>query len=272
MRPALYLGSHSAHFRVPTSGSGKIRQLESAGTYSKRTYSGRRIPQECTSNASNATVRSLAGPFPFAVGPMYLLSRSLVQLAFMRTVEVARLIDDQPFACRAEDAMVGYAVHLAGYFHGLTLEMVHLTWAKLHNFHARRVSLTYRVPDEESLVVHNLKCSLARAALWAHLRKVVEVAAQDEQPSRSERARLVRFRWTPRTQIMRCLDSGAWSRQTRKLYQLMRTDPSRLLQRSQPWVDVACPFLMNQSGAKKWSTRGKARACGTESNNNQLCF
>lgn len=261
------LGSHAGR------PCGRIRQLESSGTFGKRTLANRWVGKTAC-NVSAEPNASLAGPYPYAVGPLYLLSAALARLAFVGTPAVHRLRGEQPFSCRAEDATIGYAIHLAGVMHGVTLSLAHLTWTKMHNFHAHRVAPSYRMPDDESVVVHNLKCSLARPALWRRLRESLTEASPRAHPlgaRKGPRLELVRLEWQPRPQIMRCADSHAWSRLARRPVQIARSDPALLQARARAWREAACSWI-TESDAQLAVARNQT--CGLRRNysNSQLCM
>ena len=73
------------------------------------------------------------GPWPFAVGPLYLISASLAHAAFGGEA-ASRFAASHRFSCAAEDATVGYYVHRVAQARAAPLMLAHLTWAKLHNF------------------------------------------------------------------------------------------------------------------------------------------
>ena len=74
------------------------------------------------------------GPFPFAVGPLYVLSAGLARRTFNESHAVAAMAAAQAFDCRAEDVTVGFAIHLAGQTLGFDVTLGHMTWTKLHNY------------------------------------------------------------------------------------------------------------------------------------------
>ena len=170
------------------------------------------------------------GPFPFAVGPLYLLSRPLAQRVFGGGL-VRGLGAEQHFRCRAEDATIGYAVHLAAARDGIELTLAHLPWAKLHNF-AEHISPISGPPAAESVVLHYLKGLQPRGgtrggdappvparrrerhgALW----RWIGLAFRNASARRASRCwPPVRFAWRAAERSIRCLDPVAWWLQHRR--------------------------------------------------------
>ena len=155
-----------------------------------RPRDGRTLPDCGTSTRS----------YPFAAGPLYALSTTLVRLVFRESWAVAAMARTQRWVCSGEDAMLGYCVSLAGALANFTVTLAHMTWVrrrrrrrcrrhepslrchahgallpphhaqtKMHNFHPTLVSYDTGPPGDESVAVHRLKCPWTPKSVWALL-------------------------------------------------------------------------------------------------------
>lgn len=107
---------------------------------------------------------SLTGIYPYAAGPLYLLSKGLLATV-MRHGATVRLAAAQGFDVRGEDATIGYIIHRAMHAVNGSYTLAHLTWTKLVDVsgqvlfdRARRAGGgQYVHPTPSSYVVHKLK-------------------------------------------------------------------------------------------------------------------
>ena len=172
----------------------------------------RKPPMQC--NVSLADGR-LAGPasgrYPFAVGPIYMLSSGLARRTFLSEA-VLRFVAQQSFHCAAEDATVGYAVHMAALARGETYMLAHMTTIKLHGY-SGRVAFNGGPPSHESVAVHYLKVESfpnrfrrRLRLLWTWLSRVTARSADRDIRCWP----LIRFRWHPAAGTVHCLDPRIW--------------------------------------------------------------
>ena len=157
-------------------------------------------------------------PYPYAVGPLYLLSARLAKATFGESRAVHAFAARQQFECRAEDATIGYAINLAAKTAtpSFDITLAHLTWAKLHNYaHAGVNDFRASPPGNESIVIHYLKPQIFPGHLrnklgrvWLWLRHVTYAARKQESQRRCWP--LIRFVWRPKQHTVRCLDATVW--------------------------------------------------------------
>ena len=93
-----------------------------------RPRDGRTLPDCGTSTRS----------YPFAAGPLYALSTTLVRLVFRESWAVAAMARTQRWVCSGEDAMLGYCVSLAGALANFTVTLAHMTWVRRRRRRRRR--------------------------------------------------------------------------------------------------------------------------------------
>ena len=189
-------------------------------------------------------------PYPFAVGPLYLLSARLAHHAF--SVEAARhFASQQRFECAAEDATVGYFVHSRAAVHGLKYTLAHISWTKLHNFDMYGVlGHAGGPPGIESVAIHFLKPNiypkklrLRFQLLWSWLWFATRSSVPRCWP-------LVRFVWhpAPGAQTVRCLDPVAW------WLTMRRCSSSAQFCRPSAWPASHWSITPNPLSPRQWRT------------------
>ena len=150
------------------------------------------------------------GPYPYAVGPLYLLSGRLVRLAFVGSV-ARRFASRQHFECAAEDATVGYFLHHVGATHAVEYTLAHMSWTKLHNFDMYgTVSYAAGPAAPESVAVHFLKPNIYPKKLRLRFHLLWEWLWYATRSPVPRCWPLIRFSWRPAESLARCLDPAMW--------------------------------------------------------------
>lgn len=221
--PMKIMGNTSLGQAYPSSGAvvhagrpcGLVRQLHDvfprhlSGVNQARNVTSRRA-KRCNGSAALSTAQT--GPYPFAAGPLYLLSAPLARAVFAKATY--HFMSDQGSACAAEDATIGYAIHAVfARDDSASYTLAHMPSAKFHNYDRNgQVSFNGGPPSVESTVVHFLKpANFPRRfrrrlhILWSWI-----AHATSRVPLQSRCWPLIRFEWRPAHAVLRGIDTPVW--------------------------------------------------------------
>jgi hypothetical protein len=188
---------------------GRIRQFDALWVDNRSLVGA--FGHRCAADAASGNV---TGPFPFASGPLYLMSRPLVSQVFgaSRSARMEHWLSGltehaSDKACGAEDALVGYLVHLAATVRGFTYTLAHMTWTKMINFNrilgGNRSGMGWFSPSSSTVSVHGLKRGSQEA--WQ-----LAWRAQQDAGIQGGSCLPIRFQWTPSTHRGFCEDASVW--------------------------------------------------------------